>query len=199
MSILGINKVIECRCIKFMFSYSPHSIEDNLNIHRLLDSVMQDMRIIEAEEKHIPDIVDLWIGMMNYHKELNPYHTLRKEAPDNWERYLRNMMAKEDAKVLAALSDNDLPVAFIIGNIKGYPKLFRLDEYGFVSDIYIIPEHRSRGLGQQMVKELFQWFDERSIERIELRVEPSNDQGYGFWKKMGFKAHVHELALDIDR
>ena len=152
------------------------------------------MKVTEAEEKHVPAIVNLWVGMMDYHKELNPYHTLRKEGPANWEVFLRWNMTK--GKVIVALDDDDMPAGFIMGHVKEYPKLFRLDECGIISDMYIIPEHRNQGLGTEMVKELFQWFDEKGMERIELRVEPSNDQGYSFWKKVGFKAHVHELALD---
>ncbi len=157
---------------------------------------MKNIRIMEAEDEHVPDIVNLWVRMMDYHKELKPFYTLRKEGPANWERYLRHMIEMEDARVRVAMHDNDQTVAFIIGNIKKYPKLFRLDEYGFISDMYVVPEHRSQGLGQQMVDELFEWFDGHNIERIELRVEPINDIGYGFWKKQGFKTHVHELVLD---
>lgn len=153
------------------------------------------MEIIEAMEKDVPDIVDLWIGMMDYHKDLNPYHTLREGAEKNWETFLRNRMASETSRVLIAI-DEGKPIAYLISSIKEYPPLFRLDNYGFISDMFVEAGYRHKGIGEALVKEVFKWLDGHDIRRIELRVEPANDIGYDFWRKLGFKDFVHVLALD---
>ena len=154
------------------------------------------MEIVKAKVEHADGIVDLWVGLMDYHWELNPFHKLREGATKNWGKYLENMMEREDAIVLVALDGNERPVGYIIGNVKEYPPIFWLENYGFISDMFISDEFRGSGLGKRMVEDILRWFDKHDLERIELRVEPLNDLGYGFWKSQGFKTQVHVMAMD---
>lgn len=153
------------------------------------------MKIIEAEERHVPEIVGLWVDLMNFHKELNQFHILRDGAEIHWEKYLRKCMESETDKVFIATDENDV-IGYIIVKIKEYPPLFRLDHFGFISDMYVDSGHRRKGIGKKLLNKAYEWFDSHKIERVELRVEPKNENGYSFWRKHGYEEHVRVLSLD---
>jgi len=47
-----------------------------------------------------------------------------------------------------------------------------------------------------MLAKIFEWFESRNMDRIELRVLAKNQIGYSFWKKHGFKDYMHVLYLN---
>ena len=156
---------------------------------------MTGYAIIKAQDGHVPGIVEIWKEFRDYHKELNPFHTRREGAHLSWEKFLKKMIESDDALVLVALSDDSV-VGYSIARIQEYPPLFQHDKYGFISDMAVIAGQRRRRRGEKMLSMIFEWFDENHVKRVELRVEPSNPIGYSFWRKHGFKEHVHTLSLE---
>ena len=148
------------------------------------------MNVIPATEKHVPDIVELWKEFMDFHKSLDPFYTRTDDAP--FERRVRDLISSEDAQVLVAL-DNDTVVGYSISQINSYPPVFKESTYGYISDVAVRSKSRRKGIGEQMLAKIYEWFDSRDIHRIELRVVANNAIAYSFWKKQGFKAYVHVL------
>ena len=81
---------------------------------------MSEFTIERASECDIPGIVEVWKDFIDYHRELNQFHTRREDAHVNWEAFLRKMMLDDDALVLAALVDGKV-VGYTIGRLKDYP------------------------------------------------------------------------------
>ena len=153
------------------------------------------MNIIPAREEHIPEIVQQWKEFMDFHNELNPFHSRREDAHKSWEVFLRKSMESERSQALVCM-DNDKIVAFSLAHVKDCPPIFRHDRMGFISDISVKQEYQRKGIGEMMLTEIYDWYETQSVKRIELRVEPKNDMGYSFWRKHGFKEHVHTLYLE---
>lgn len=153
------------------------------------------MKIITAREEHVDEIVQQWKEFMDFHNELNPFHARREDAHINWETFLRKSMDSKLSLVLVCM-DNDKMVGFSLAHVKASPPIFKHDRFGFISDFSVIQEYRRRGIGEKMLSEIFDWFHARDVSRIELRVEPRNDIGYSFWRKQGFREHVHTLFLE---
>lgn len=151
------------------------------------------MEVVEAEEKHVPDIVKIWKENMNYHKELDSYFTLRDDAHVTWETFLRERM--QNCFVLVGL-DGEKVVAYSIARVNDYPPLFEYEKHGFISDMCVTADYRRKGLGEQMLSRIFDWFESQSLERIELRVAHNNGMGQSFWKKHGFKDYICVLLLE---
>ena len=152
------------------------------------------MEIIEATEEHVKGIIELWKNLMDYHKVLNPFHDRREDAHLSWVKYLRNHMGSEEARVLVAL-DQGGAIGYVIGNIKEGPPIFQANKFGFISDMHIMANYRRKGIGENMLTDMLGWYKFLGIERIELRVEPTNEIGMAFWAKQGFKEHVRTLYL----
>jgi ribosomal protein S18 acetylase RimI-like enzyme len=152
------------------------------------------IHIILAEESHIPGILNVWKEFMDYHKKLDSLFTRRKNSHLKFEKYIKELIKSNNAQVLVALDKEDV-VGYSITLIGFYPPVFKRRVYGLINDLAIKETHRRKGLGEQMLSKMFQWFKSHGLDRIELRVSMRNKIGYSFWKKHGFKDYQHILYL----
>jgi GNAT superfamily N-acetyltransferase len=155
------------------------------------------MRIIKAEESHIPQVTEIWKELVDLHAEIFPFYTRREEGPDNFERYARLSIQSDNSLMLVALED-DRVVAYSISNVAKHPPVYLTETYGLISDMAVKSGHRRKGTGEAMLKEILQWFASRGIDRVELHATPGNTSGYTFWKKHGFADYEHIMYLEGD-
>lgn len=153
------------------------------------------MEIITATEKHIPEIIELWKEFMDFHKDVDPRFPLSSDGPANQEKHILNLLNKEDARVAVAL-DNGRVIGYSVIEIYNYPPIFTRQSYGFISDIAVTSDYRRKGIGEQMLTRIFEWFESMKMERIELNAAAGNQVSSSFWKKHGFKDYAHRLYLD---
>jgi ribosomal protein S18 acetylase RimI-like enzyme len=155
------------------------------------------MEITVAENSHVPGIVKVWKELMDFHRDIDTHWSRSEDGHINWEKFLREMMKSEDARVLVAL-DKGHVVGYSISEISKYPPIFQRETRGVISDMAVISDYRSKGVGGEMLSRIRQWFDSRNIDRIELGVAARNQVGYSFWKKHGFQDYMHRLYLEKD-
>ncbi len=153
------------------------------------------MEIITATEKHIPEIVELWKEFMDHHKDIDPRFPTRKDAPSNWEKHLRDLMKSQDNQILVAL-DRGYIVGYSIAQISRYAPLWERETYGVIDSMAVQSDYHRKGIGERMLAKIYEWFESRKIDRIELSVAARNQVGYSFWKKHGFQDYMHDLYLD---
>ncbi len=152
--------------------------------------------IAEATESHVPDMVELWREFMDHHKDIDPRFPVREDAHIGFEQHLRELMGAEDTLILVAL-DGSRTVGFSISQVNKYPPIWvERETYGFIDTMAITADYRRQGIGEQMLNRIFEWFDSRDIDRIELSVSARNQVGYSFWRKHGFKDFMHRLYLN---
>jgi len=93
-----------------------------------------------ADATHIPQMIEVWKGLMAHHIPLDPiFQDTRQDAPAIWEKYMREHMASSDGIVLVAL-DGEEVVGFLMAQIAEIRRL-RLTE-------------RSARLGRMLVERL---------------------------------------------
>jgi ribosomal protein S18 acetylase RimI-like enzyme len=154
-----------------------------------------EFKIIEAKDSHIPEIIKIWIKFMDYHSDLDPFFTRRRDGHKNAEKFIRDLIKSENSLILVA-TKGDKVIGYSIATISKHPPVFKVERYGFINDMAIKPRYRRMGIGEKMLARIFDWFESKGIKRIELKVVPTNEIGYSFWKKQGFREYVHTLCLD---
>ncbi|MEM2145759.1 MAG: GNAT family N-acetyltransferase [Candidatus Jordarchaeaceae archaeon] len=153
------------------------------------------MEIVSATYSHVPEIVDLWKEFMDYGGSIDPLFSRREDGHLNFERYLKDLIKSDNSLVLVAL-DKGHVVAYSISQIFEYPPVFPQEKYGFISDMAVKSKYPRKGIGSQMLAKIFEWFESRNMDKIELHVLAENQIGYSFWKKHGFKDYMHVLYLN---
>lgn len=140
------------------------------------------MEIIKAKEKGIPLIVDMKMKMF---KEVGSITLLQ----DNAEEFIQETYASlyredkcchfiaydENKQIVAcggAVIKNDVPFCF-----------FKTPCYGYVIDVYCIPEKRRNGYASKIMEAILNWLEGKGVHNVKLK--PSG-AGRLMYEKMGF-------------
>jgi len=63
-------------------------------------------------------------------------------------------------------------------------------EMGLLDELYLEEAARGKGLGQQLIDELMQWFESKEIKRVKLHAYTWNEQAAAVYEKNGFKPYA---------
>ena len=140
--------------------------------------------------------MELWKGLVDYHKGIDPFFTRRDKAEGNFTLFLTELLHSNDSRVFIGISENKV-VGYLIAKIDLFPPVYVMKKYGDVYDLMVESSYRGKGIGSELLSLAIAWFKSKKIERIEISVHPDNLIGYSFWKKKGFREVFHRLYLKI--
>ena len=147
------------------------------------------MKIIEATEKNIPEIVELWKELADHHSNIDSFFTRRKS-------FITELIKSEEAKIFIAIEDQKI-IGYIVAKIDEYPPVYILEKYGAIYDMIVTLEQRKKGIGEKLWQSALKWFKSLNLERVELSIVPTNLESSSFWKKQGFQDYMYKLFIKI--
>jgi ribosomal protein S18 acetylase RimI-like enzyme len=151
------------------------------------------IKIAKAEERHIPDICNLWLEFSQFSQAIDPVYELHDGMiPVFEEEYLRPAMNSKNSLVLIAL-DIERVVGYSFSQINESSNLLKRQKFGYIQDLFITKNYRRRGIGKKMYDENLKWFHAKDIDRVELQVIAKNKAAHAFWKKQGFRFFQNTL------
>jgi ribosomal protein S18 acetylase RimI-like enzyme len=115
------------------------------------------------------------------------------------ERSIREVAAGVDLAPAFFLVEGEDVVGFFVLSLGYSPEHGGTD--GFIDDIYIVPEHRGRGLGRKALDLALNESRKCGIRVLLLEVEAHNDRAYHLYASMGFtdtKRRLMRLVLAED-
>ena len=65
-------------------------------------------------------------------------------------------------------------------------RMWTLATRGYISNLYVVPQHRGRGIGRRLVTDAVERLKKAGAQSVEMEVYPTNEKGRKFWEKMGF-------------
>ncbi len=154
------------------------------------------IKIEEAKRKDIKSIIELDMGLADFHRKIDGYYKSGKETRELYKKYLLRNFGRKNFKVFVA-RDKGKVIAYFIGRIKK-PKLYAVPKkVGSISTAFVLGKYRGKGIGKEMFKELIDWFKVNKIKNIELSVDSRNKIGLAAWKKYGFFEFQKKMRLDL--
>jgi GNAT superfamily N-acetyltransferase len=95
------------------------------------------------------------------------------------------------------LATGRIVVAEQDGEIVGMAKGEERDGLGHVSLVYLKPEARGKGGGNELVRDLVTEFREQGFDHVSLNVELPNDEALAYWRRLGFTDYRRSLLTDL--
>lgn len=139
------------------------------------------MEIVRAGEKDLPVIVSMKMEMF---REVGSIAMLQENAEEKIHQTYAalyredkccHFIAYEQGQAIAcggAVIKEDVPFCF-----------FKTPCYGYVIDVYCVPEKRRNGCASRIMEAVLQWLADKGVHNIKLK--PSG-AGRALYEKMGF-------------
>jgi ribosomal protein S18 acetylase RimI-like enzyme len=96
------------------------------------------------------------------------------------------------------LEEGRIVVAEADGEVAGMAKGELRDGLGHVSFVYLKPEARGLGGGNDLVRDLVAHFREQGLAHVSLNVELPNDEALAYWRRLGFTDYRRSLLTDLE-
>lgn len=71
------------------------------------------------------------------------------------------------------------------------------EKYAYLGFMYVMPEHRGKGVNQKILDALLDWAKVRNLTEIRLEVYSENASAIRAYQKAGFIPHLLEMRLEI--
>ena len=154
------------------------------------------VQVREAEQKDIPDIVDLWEEFMEMLPRVNPDYWRAVDGGEAFSRYLKNHL--RDTNVLVAVADTKGAglAGFSLALIEVLPEWFGCEPIGLIRYQSVSEKCRGKGAGRAMTDFMMDWFRSKGISRVELYVLKGLP-AYDYWSKIGFRDFMDRRFLEI--
>lgn len=148
---------------------------------------------IEAvTEADLDEIISLKIKMF---QDANLLHLLKNDCREDIEKkysqlykekLAKHFVIKAESKIVAMVGvfiKDDIPYCF-----------YKNNRYGFIGDMYTLPEYRKKGLAQKLLSAAVAWLKSESITTIQLLA---SDQGKSLYKRNGFVERPECMVLNL--
>ena len=138
------------------------------------------VRIRPAEAADVPVIAELIRGLARYEK-------LEDQVTMTEERLAESLFGQHHyaETLLAEVDGTAVAFALFFHNFSTF-----LGQPGiYLEDLFVVPEHRGRGIGRILLKELARLALERGCGRLEWSVLDWNREAIGFYERLGARAN----------
>lgn len=159
------------------------------------------MIIRKAKIKDIPKLVQLAVGLLEYHENFDPYFAPAKDVKDVYARFFKKCVYSATKQLLVA-EHNDEIAGYALGEIISRPPVFKIRNIGVINDMFVAEKFRKSGIAKQLLTELLDWIKSKKskypkLNYIELSVHTKNEIGQKAWTKYGFKEFMSKQRVKI--
>ncbi|MBI4451921.1 GNAT family N-acetyltransferase [Candidatus Woesearchaeota archaeon] len=160
--------------------------------------------IRKAILKDVPNILKLWMEFMKEHDgiifkqtpKLMPLLTRKKDAAEIFRKFVqKNIRSKNGILHIAEINGN--PVGYSLAFIKDNVRVYKTEKVGYISDLFIKKENRTKGISSRFKDEAIKWLRKKGIKHISIAVHKENKLAYSIYQKWGFLDYHIELRRKI--
>jgi len=125
-----------------------------------------------------------------------PFAPNLKEDPISYYD-LGNLIERKDADIVVATIDGEI-VGSGYSLIKNSKPYFKPEQYAYLGFMFVLPEHRGKGINKVILECLIDKAKERNITEIQLEVYAENESALKAYKKIGFKPDILKMRLNTE-
>lgn len=114
-----------------------------------------------------------------------------------WRGFFRSELAKPETVFLLA-EEETAPVGYAFIRLEPASLEALCGASAWLHDVYVDPRHRGRGVGRQLVDAAIEAARRLGSTSLMLGVSPSNTLARQFYERLGMRATMLEMRLELD-
>lgn len=123
------------------------------------------------------------------------YNRSLKSVRENRSKYLSYLKSDltDGRRAVFVAMEKDRAVGMITGRIYTTLPIRRFPRKGHISNLFVMPGHRRKGVAMKLVRALLGWFREEGIKDVHLGVFLKNKSALAMFRKLGFGEYAMEM------
>lgn len=159
-----------------------------------MEPVIKDIDVEHALLEDLPAVLELWHALMELTSRVNPRYRLAPDAGRRQEAYFYDFFNSTSAAIFITRVD-ECVVGFANIYTTHPSAVFVQHVLGIVENIYVLPEHRRRGLARKLVARCHDFFRQHRVDEIYVNVVPKNELSETFWSAMGYETQKLTMSF----
>jgi ribosomal protein S18 acetylase RimI-like enzyme len=137
----------------------------------------------------------LWVMSAEEHALYDPVYRPAPGAERTMRRFLADLSGSSHSCLFVAEARGEAGiVGFLSGELREGSPAFNQKTWAAVEDVYVLPEHRSRGMGRTLFEACSDWAKKKGAAGISLQVAAGNARARKFYEALGFReVSVYEV------
>ena len=155
-----------------------------------------EVKVRRAKARDMAFIVELWKGFSEEMARIDERYALRDGAEIIWGKWAGERLRDENSIALVAQTgaeSGDDYVGYLIGHTEDAHPIFKDRRFGMLTDIFVKPDFRRKGVGKKFVEEGLAFFKGRGVGQVRMNVLVTNDASRAFCEKLGFGDFLYRM------
>ena len=148
---------------------------------------MDALPIRNARRGDVPSLLLLWAAMMEENARLDARLAIHPDAREHTSRTLSAWVDDPTRVVLVAEEGGRIAVGYAAATVGHGNGIQEPKTLGQVTDCYVLPARRRRGIGRRLAGRLFDLLGERGADSVRLQVVAKNAAALTFWTSLGWE------------
>ena len=86
---------------------------------------------------------------------------------------------------------------FLIGTVDHEIPIYRIEEYGFIHDLWVEEDYRHEGVARQLVTLALERFKAIGVEQVRCDTASANTVARSLFKRCGFRPSTIEMLVEL--
>ncbi len=160
------------------------------------------MNIRPATPADVPAVLPMVAKICAFHEQLDPAkYSIRPDTTSKYDGWLRARATDPRAVFLVADretgEDPAQLAAFLIATIEKEIPIYRLNEFGFIHDLWVETDYRNEGLARQLVTLAVEQFTQLGMKQIRCDTAAKNEAARQLFIACGFRPGVTEMLIEL--
>ncbi|HSU65703.1 MAG TPA: GNAT family N-acetyltransferase [Tepidisphaeraceae bacterium] len=158
------------------------------------------MEIRPATPEDVPAVLPMVRKIAGMHEALDAAkYGFRSDPGEMYRGWLTSHARGRKSVFLVADAGGSPPklAGFLIGTIEHEIPIYRVEQFGFVHDVWVEEDYRNEGVGRQLVTMAVERFGDLGVEQVRCDTSWKNEIARNLFTACGFRPSVVEMLIEI--
>lgn len=125
------------------------------------------------------------------------FYALSQSSDNEWSCWAEAQLKSGSLGLFIAEKLQNNIVGYVSGWVETRPPIYLLRNIGYLSNIYVSPDHRKQGIAKSLNSALLDWFKNKGLDYVELGVDSRAKSSVDSWIAMGYSEVGKRMRIKL--